>query len=341
MAGLRRAAVAVALSGLLIASAAACTATKQGSSSGTTKGTFKIGLVTKTDSNPYFISMRDSAQSEAKAKGLTLIAKAGTEDGDNASQVSAIEDMEASGVKAIMITANDSKAIVPTLQEAQKKGIFVIALDTQTEGNQGVDVTYATDNTQAGVLQGQYVKKALGSKKPQIAMLDLEPGVSVGDQRHNGFLKGMGLTDSSPEIVGRQDTNGDQAKGQQAMENLLQKDPNINAVYSINEPAGIGGYTAVKKAGKAGQVVIGSIDGGCAGVAAVQSGELAATVMQFPGKMAKLGVDAAVDYVHNGTKPTVPSTGYINTGVQLITDKPLGLDAKDTAWGAQNCWGTK
>lgn len=61
-----------------------------------------------------------------------------------------------------------------------------------------------------------------------------------------------------------------------------------------------------------------------------------ATVMQFPKKMAEQGVDAVVAFSKDGTKPS----GFQDTGAQLITDKPLpGLESKDTAWGAQNCWG--
>jgi fructose transport system substrate-binding protein len=322
---------------------AGCTATKSGSDSGSgDSGTIKIGLITKTDSNPYFISMRDAAQAEADKVGAELTAAAGTADGDNDSQVTAVQNMIASGVKAILITPNDSKAIVPTLLDAQEKGIFVAALDTQTEGNEGVDATWATDNTKAGEQQGAYVKAALGSTTPVLAMLDLQPGVSVGDQRHSGFLSGMGLTDDSPEIAGTENTSGDQGKGQTAMENLLQKNPNINSVYTINEPAAIGAATALENAGKTDSVIVGSIDGGCAGVQAVKDGKIAATVMQFPAKMAVAGVDAAVDFAKDGTKPTVPDTGYIDTGVQLITDKPLGgLDSQDTAWGLDNCWGEK
>lgn len=322
---------------------AGCTATKSGSDSGSgDSGTIKIGLITKTDSNPYFISMRDAAQAEADKVGAELTAAAGTADGDNDSQVTAVQNMIASGVKAILITPNDSKAIVPTLLDAQEKGIFVAALDTQTEGNEGVDATWATDNTKAGEQQGAYVKAALGSTTPVLAMLDLQPGVSVGDQRHNGFLSGMGLTDDSPEIAGTENTSGDQGKGQTAMENLLQKNPNINSVYTINEPAAIGAATALENAGKTDSVIVGSIDGGCAGVQAVKDGKIAATVMQFPAKMAVAGVDAAVDFAKDGTKPTVPDTGFIDTGVQLITDKPLGdLDSQDTAWGLDNCWGDK
>jgi fructose transport system substrate-binding protein len=322
-----------------------CSSTKSGSSDSSSGGsgdTVKIGLITKTDSNPYFVSMRDAAQAEADKMGAELTAAAGTADGDNDSQVTAVQNMIAAGVKAILITPNDSKAIVPTLLDAQSKGVFVAALDTQTDGNKGVDATWATDNTKAGEQQGAYVKAALNGTTPVLAMLDLQPGVSVGDQRHNGFLTGMGLTDNSPEIAGKQDTSGDQGKGQTAMENLLQKNPNINSVYTINEPAAIGAATAIANAGKTDSIVVGSIDGGCAGVTAVKNGQIAATVMQFPSKMAIAGVDAAVAFAKDGTKPTVPATGYIDTGVQLVTDKPLGgLDSKDTTWGLDNCWGDK
>jgi fructose transport system substrate-binding protein len=336
---------AVALTALALpALLAGCTSTKSGSSGGggSSSDTVKIGLITKTDSNPYFISMRDAAQAEADKMGADLTAAAGTADGDNDSQVTAVQNMIASGVKAILITPNDSKAIVPTLLQAQEKGIFVAALDTQTEGNRGVDATWATDNTKAGEQQGAYVKAALGSTPPVLAMLDLQPGVSVGDQRHSGFLSGMGLTDDSPEIAGQENTSGDQGKGQTAMENLLQKNPDINSVYTINEPAAIGAATALENAGKTDSVIVGSIDGGCAGVKAVQDGQIAATVMQFPAKMATAGVDAAVAFAKDGSRPTVPDTGYIDTGVQLITDKPLaGLDSQDSTWGLQNCWGDK
>jgi fructose transport system substrate-binding protein len=335
---------AVALTALALpALLAGCTAEKSGGGdSDSGGGTVKIGLITKTDSNPYFVSMRDAAQAEADKMGAELTAAAGTADGDNDSQVTAVQNMIASGVKAILITPNDSKAIVPTLLDAQQKGIFVAALDTPTDGNQGVDATWATDNTEAGRQQGAYVKAALGSTTPVLAMLDLQPGVSVGDQRHAGFLEGMGLTDGSPEIAGQENTSGDQGKGQTAMENLLQKNPNINSVYTINEPAAIGAATALANANKTDSVVMGSIDGGCAGVQAVQDGKIAATVMQFPSKMATAGVQAAVAFAQDGSKPTVPDTGFIDTGVQLITDKPLGgLDSQDTTWGLENCWGDK
>ena len=313
----------------------ACTSTKSGSSDSSTEsgGTVSIGLVTKTNTNPYFVKLRDSAQAEADKQGAKLIALAGKFDGDNQGQVDAINNLVTQGVKGILITPSNSTGVISAIKAARDKGIVVIALDTETDPVDAVDATFATDNKDAGVKQGKYVKAALGDRTPALVMLDGTPGATVDDQRHNGFLEGFGITDSSSEIKGTAVTNGDQTKAQTAMENLYQRDPGVNAVYTINEPAAAGAAQALS--GKTG-VVIGSIDGSCSGVNNVKSGKFAATVMQFPKKMAVDGVDAVVDFAKNGKKPS----GFTDTGSQLITDKPVsGLDSQDTAWGLKNCWG--
>jgi fructose transport system substrate-binding protein len=324
--------IAVTGAALLVAG---CTSTKSGGSDtgASSGGKVSIGLVTKTNSNPYFVKLRESAQAEAAAKGAKLIALAGKFDGDNQGQVDAINNLVTQGVKGILITPSNSTGVLGAIKAARDKGVLVIALDTATDPASAVDATFATDNKAAGVKQGKYVKAALGSKKPAVVLLDGTPGSTVDDLRHKGFLEGFGITSGSSEIKGTAVTNGDQTKAQTAMENLYQRDHGINAVYTINEPAAAGAAQALS--GKSG-VVIGSIDGSCTGVANVKSGKFAATVMQFPKKMAQDGVDAVVDFAKNNKKPS----GFVDTGSQLITDKPVaGLDSKDTAWGLQNCWG--
>ncbi|WP_214408467.1 sugar ABC transporter substrate-binding protein [Sphaerisporangium fuscum] len=299
-------------------------------------GEVKVGLITKTETNPFFVKMKEGAESEAKAKGVTLMTASGKFDGDNEGQVTAIENMMAAGVKGIMITPNDSKAIVPALAKARAKGILVIALDTPTEPQTATDALFATDNLKAGELIGQYAKAKMAGKPAKIATLDLAPGISVGKLRHDGFLKGYGIAEGDPSVVCSQDTSGDQAKGQTAMENCLQKAPDINVVYTINEPAALGAYNALKAKGREKDVLIVSVDGGCTGTKAVKSGQIAATSQQYPLKMASQGVDAVVDYAKNGKK----ASGYTDTGVTLISDQPAsGVDAKDTAFGLANCWG--
>ena len=314
---------------------AGCTSTKSGGSDtgASSGGKVSIGLVTKTNSNPYFVKLRESAQAEADAKGAKLIALAGKSDGDNQGQVDAINNLVTQGVKGILITPSNSTGVLGAIKAARDKGVLVIALDTATDPADAVDATFATDNKAAGVKQGKYVKATLGSRTPAVVLLDGTPGSTVDDLRHKGFLEGFGITSGSSEIKGTAVTNGDQTKAQTAMENLYQRDHGINAVYTINEPAAAGAAQALS--GKTG-VVIGSIDGSCTGVGNVKSGKFAATVMQFPKRMAQDGVDAVVNYAKNNKKPS----GFVDTGSQLITDKPVsGLDSKDTAWGLKNCWG--
>ncbi|MDQ0946784.1 fructose transport system substrate-binding protein [Streptomyces phaeochromogenes] len=315
------------------------TACGSGSESGTASsgsGSVKVGLITKTDTNPFFVKMKEGAEKAAKENGAQLSTAAGKFDGDNAGQVTAIENMVAAGVKGILITPSDSKAIVPAIEKARAKGVLVIALDTPTEPESAVDALFATDNVKAGELIGEYAKAVMKGKTAKIATLDLAPGVSVGVQRHSGFLKGFGIEEKDPSVVCSQDTGGDQAKGQTAMENCLQKEPDINVVYTINEPAALGAFTALKAKGREKDVLIVSVDGGCTGTQAVKDGKIAATSQQYPLKMAAEGVKAVVTYAKDGKK----ASGYTDTGVTLISDKAQdGVTSKDTAYGLENCWG--
>jgi fructose transport system substrate-binding protein len=343
MSGTRRTAGLIAVA---VAAALAVTACgNSSSSSGGSSGAVKVGLITKTETNPFFVKMKEGAQKEAQAKGATLQSAAGKFDGDNASQVTAIENMVASGVKGIMITPSDTKAIVPAVQKARAKGVLVIALDTPTDPQSAVDALFATNNFTAGQLIGKYAKASFAGKTAKIATLDLAPGVTVGVLRHNGFLNGFGAASvddkatqqaTSSDVVCSLDTAGDQAKGQTAMENCLQKSPDINLVYTINEPAALGANTALKAAGKDKDVMVVSVDGGCTGTKAVQDGKIAATSQQYPLKMAQLGVDAVVQFAKDKTKPS----GYTDTGVTLITGKPVsGVESKVVQYGLDNCWG--
>jgi fructose transport system substrate-binding protein len=344
----RRRLLAAGCAAALVFASAAC-----GGDSGGSGGEQVVGLITKTDTNPFFVKMKEGAQQAASQQGVKLQTFAGKVDGDNESQVSAIENLISAGAKGFLITPNDSKAIVPSIDKAHQAGMLVIALDTPTDPPDAVDATFATDNYQAGKLIGQWAKAkfAKDGKQAKIAMLDLNANqVSVDVKRDQGFLDGFGIPvgdankigdENSPMIVGHDVTNGNEDGGRTAMENLLQKDPSINLVYTINEPAAAGAYQALKSAGKDKAVTIVSIDGGCPGIDNVKAGVIGATSMQFPLKMASLGVEAIAKFAKDGTKPQATAgKDFVDTGAQLITDQPqTGVDAKDSTWGKQNCWG--
>jgi fructose transport system substrate-binding protein len=299
--------------------------------------TIKVGLITKDVTNPFFVKMKLGARAQAKKLGAELVYAAGKSSSDNAAQIAAIENMTTAGVKGILITVADAKAENAAIAKARKAGVLVIALDSPTDPRSAVDALFATNNFNAGVLIGKYARAATKGKTVTIGMLDEHAGSSVGALRHNGFLKGFGIKNNNKQIACVGNGQGQTAPSQTAMENCLQKSPNINVVYTINEPSAKGAWNALKNAGKTkAATTIVSVDGGCAGVRNVRAGIIDATSQQYPLLMASRGVTAVVNYAKTGKKVS----GYTDTGVNLIAKKALkGVPSKTVAYGLKNCWG--
>jgi fructose transport system substrate-binding protein len=151
---------------VLILGTAACGGGDSGGSSGGGGGQPIVGLITKTDTNPFFVKMKEGAQAAAQKQGVKLQTYAGKVDGDNESQVNAIENLISAGAKGFLITPSDSKAIVPSIDKAHQQDMLVIALDTPTDPPDAVDATFATDNYQAGKLVGRASISSTRSTNP-------------------------------------------------------------------------------------------------------------------------------------------------------------------------------
>ena len=320
-----------------------------------------ITLVLKNTSNPFFVSMGDSATAEAGALGVDLTVVAGTEDGDTATQITAIEDAIERGDAGILITPSGD-AVVPALRAARDAGLYTIALDTPPEPADAVDITFATDNLAAGRLIGEWTAATLAGEPAVVAMLDLfdDQVISVDYLRDQGFLQGMGIVDELDrsgnggearagsydggdyEIACHEATQGSQDGGRTAMEACLGARGDVNVVYTINEPAAQGARDALEAAGLADDVLLVSVDGGCdPGIRLVGDGVIGATSQQYPGRMATLGMEAVVELVRGGEPPaTTPGLEFFDTGVALVTDAPVdGVDSISVAEGAERCWG--
>ncbi|HZU57502.1 MAG TPA: substrate-binding domain-containing protein [Actinocrinis sp.] len=361
----RAAAAATAL--CAVAALAACSSSSGGTSAGSggsgsgSGSAVGVSLILKTLTNPYFVSMENDAKTAAAKDNVNLTVAAGTKDGDTQSQITAIDNAIARGDKGILITTNGD-AVNAALNQAKQAGLFVIALDTAPNPPSTADITYATDNTAAGKLDGQYAAAALGGKPAVIAMLDLfnNQVVSVDIDRDHGFLEGMGINPGSATENGQeaktgtytgggtytiachQPTQGAIDGGRTAMENCLSANPNINVVYAINEPAAEGAYNALKAAGKQSQVAVYAIDGSCSGLKLVSSGEFTADAVQYPGKMAALGVDSIAKLARGGSKPSVTQgKDFFDTGTALVALKGYsGVTVQSPSDAASACWGS-
>ncbi|WP_316289190.1 substrate-binding domain-containing protein [Clavibacter michiganensis] len=340
---------------------AGCSSSSGGSGSGGSGGSGDVGvsLIVKTTTNPFFVAMEDGAKEAAAKDGIDLTLAAGKADGDEDTQIQAIENAISKGDKGILITIN-GPSVLDAIQKARDAGLFVIALDTAPDPADSVDITFATDNFAAGESIGKWAAAQLGGKKATIALLDLydDKAISVDYNRDQGFLTGMGIdvgdkakngdeaktgdySGGDYEIVGNEATQGAEDGGRTAMETLLSKDPDINVVYTINEPAAFGAYQALQAAGKEKDVILVSVDGGCAGVKNVKEGVIGATAQQYPVKMAQLGVEAIAQLAKDGTKPaTSAGLDFFDTASALVTDTPVdGLESITADDAATKCWG--
>ncbi|MFC6671096.1 sugar ABC transporter substrate-binding protein [Marinobacterium aestuariivivens] len=310
-------------------------------------------LITKTDTNPFFVKMREGAAAKAEELGIELKAFAGKIDGDHETQVQAIETCIADGAKGILLTASDTSSIVSAVQQARDAGVLVIALDTPLDPPEAADATFATDNFRAGELIGAWAAGKLGdgAKDARIGLLNINVSQpSVGVLRNQGFLQGFGIElvdpkkwgdETDPRIVGQDISEGNEEGGRKGMENLLANDPMINVVYTINEPAAAGAYQALKAIGREDDVLIVSVDGSCSGVANIRDGSLGATAQQYPLLMASRGIEAIKKWAQDGVKPEpTPGKSFFDTGASLVTDEAVeNVQSISVAEGAERCWG--
>ena len=311
-----------------------------------------VCLITKTDTNPFFVKMKEGAEAKAAELGMTLKSFAGKIDGDHETQVQAIETCSLDGASGILLTASDTSSIVPAVQQARDAGLLVIALDTPLSPIDAADSTFATDNFLAGELIGKWAAGTVGdTSSAKIGMMNINVSQpTVGVLRNQGFLQGFGIDLADPakwgdetdaRIVNNEVTNANEEGGRKSMENLLTMDAGTNVLYTINEPAAAGAYETLKDFGKTDDVIVVSVDGGCPGVQAVADGELGATSQQYPLLMAALGVEAVKTWAETGQKPeNTPGKEFFDTGVALITDNPVdGVPSISSAEGLELCWG--
>jgi fructose transport system substrate-binding protein len=331
-------------------------------------GDVSVSLITKDSTNPFFVAMQEGAQEKADELGIEINIGSGQSEGDDAGQIELIEAAIAQGQDGILITPM-SVNVNDAIQKARDAGLYVIALDTPTDPPDVVDITFATDNCKAGDAIGQWAAGKLNGEKATIARLIIfdDRTVSVDYCRDNGFLRGMGIDIGELEVIGDEADTGtystgvggdyeivcieatgaNEEGGRTGMETCLSQNPDINVVYTINEPTAFGAAAALEAQGKVvgEDVLVVSVDGGLAGVQAVQSGGIQATSQQYPLRMASLGVEAIFEIATGGAAPenTSDDGTFFDTGVTLCTDDPMDTvtvaDQEDSQYCIDNAWG--
>ncbi|MGG0892738.1 ribose ABC transporter substrate-binding protein RbsB [Cytobacillus horneckiae] len=247
----------------------------------------KIGISISTLNNPYFVTLKDSA--EAKAKELGMETTTVDAQNDPAKQVSDIEDLIQQGVDILLINPADSSAIAAAINSANNANIPVITVDRSAEGGEVV-AHVASDNAAGGKMAGEYIIEQLG-EEAKVVELEGIPGSSAARERGAGFNEAIAAA-SGYEVASKQAANFDRAQGLTVMENIIQSTKDFKAVFAHNDEMALGAVQALNAAGLTDVIVVG-FDATEDAVKAVEDGKMAATVAQKPDLMGEQAVEAA------------------------------------------------
>lgn len=245
----------------------------------------KIGLVVSTQNNPFFVTLKEGAVKKANELGYELIVL--DSQNDPSKELGNVEDLLVKGVDVLLINPTDSDAVVSSVRAANRSKIPVVTLDRAANGGKVVSHV-ASDNVLGGEVAGNYIVEKLGGKG-KVVELEGIPGTTAARDRGEGFNKAIvGKLD----VVAKQAADFDRTKGLTVMENILQAQPEINAVFAHNDEMALGALKAIESSGRKNVIVVG-FDATDDAVAAVKDGKLSATVAQKPAEIGAIGVEVA------------------------------------------------
>ncbi|MGJ7918965.1 ribose ABC transporter substrate-binding protein RbsB [Neobacillus sp. LXY-4] len=250
--------------------------------------TVKIGLSISTLNNPFFVSLKEGAEAEAKAAGAEIIVV--DAQNDSAKQVSDIEDLIQKDIDVLLVNPTDASAVTAAIESANSADIPVITVDRSAEGGEVV-AHIASDNVAGGKMAGDFILEKLGNKG-KVVELEGIAGSSAARERGEGFHKSIDAV-ADIEVVAKQTADFDRAKGLSVMENILQGNKDIQAIFAHNDEMALGAVEALQAAGLKDVLVVG-FDATDDAVKAVEAGTMAATVAQKPTLIGEQGVKTAV-----------------------------------------------
>ena len=288
----------------------------------TGNGVATIALVMKTANNPFFIDMERGAREAADKLGVELIVQSAEREVDVERQMQIIENLIQRQVNALCITPSGSKEIVPAIVKANKAKIPVLIVDTRVdettlkEAGGQIATFIGSDNFAGGKIAGKKIVESLGGRG-KVAVLEGIPGHETGDARLGGFHEAL-KEQSGIEVIASQTANWERALGYNVFQNLLQSNPDIQALFACNDMMALGAVAAIAAAGKTGEIIVVGFDAIDDARSAIQKGEMHGSIAQFPSEMGRLAVEKAFDLLNGKT-----IADYIPTKIELVAKENL------------------
>jgi len=281
-----------------------------------------IALVVKTVNHPFFVDMEQGARKAAESLGVRLVVQGAERELDVEKQMQIIENLIETKVSALCVAPSGSKEIVPAILKANRAGIPVVVLDTRVDeptlrsAGGSIATFIGSDNFEGGRLAGEYIAEKLQGRG-SVAILEGIPGHETGDSRLRGFRsvieKFKGIT-----IVSSQTANWERDQGYNVFQNILQSHPRVQALFACNDLMALGAVEAVAAAKKTGKIVVVGFDALTDAKEAIRNDRMAASVIQYPSEMGRLGVESAMKILNGEAVPQ-----YTPVKIGLVTRESL------------------
>ncbi|MFZ2539520.1 MAG: substrate-binding domain-containing protein [Oscillospiraceae bacterium] len=275
-----------------------------------------VGLSMNTQSNPFFVDVKDGVQKAADDNGVTLIVT--DAQNNSATQVADVENLIQKKPDAIIIDPTDSDAIVSAIELCNKAGIPVITMDRQANG--GVVASHIGYNAiKSGTIAGNYLVDTF-KDKATVNVVEIQGimGTNVAQERSKGFNDVISTAKNFKKVA-TQAAEFDRAKAMSVMENILQANPEIDCVYAANDEMGLGALEAISAAGRLDKITVISCDAIDPALDKIKSGELEATIAEPPFFLGKEGLKIALDILN---KKTVEKAIFLDN--KLVTKDTVG-----------------
>lgn len=276
----------------IVMGAAGCSTDKPGSEDegqdNESTDDLKIGLSVSTLDNPFFVKLRDGAEEAAEEEEFDVVTSDAQD--DSSTQLDDVEDMLQQDIDILLVNPTDSDAVVSAIELANDEDVPVITVDRDAEGGD-VETHIASDNVEGGEMAADFLKDQL-DEEGKLVELEGVPGASATRERGEGFHNVIDNEDNL-DITANQSADFDRTEGLSVMENILQSDDDIDAVFAHNDEMALGAMEALESKGLLDDVTVVGFDATEDGEEAVEDGKMGATIAQQPELIGQTAIKAA------------------------------------------------
>lgn len=276
-----------------------------------------IGSVMKNLANEFWIALDDGYQNKAEEYGITVDSQATRTETDLQAQLAILEAMMSKDYDAYLLSPLSNENLDTVVPQIKAQGLPIVNVNCEFVSD--ADVFVGSMQLDIGRLAGEYVAEKLGGEG-KVAIIEGIPGSYTSTSRVQGFREVIESNYPGIEIVASQPADYEREKGMNVATNILNANPDLDAIYGCNDNMALGAIEAVRTMGKLGEILVIGIDGTPGAYESVAKGELTGTIDQFPTRTGEIAVEVLFRLLEGQNIPRVVSTPIMMIDASNISE---------------------